>query len=104
MTTRSRLVSAGRRARQRIRHPRVIYVSGVIDPSVDDNNPLACKDYYRNGFTLEAFLATFDPTVRGSSRRPGCSAKRAKPRAMRSAHVILPVGSHGRLWLIVLVW
>jgi pectate lyase len=45
---------------------KIIYVSGVIDGNVDDeNNPLECVDYYRNGYTLEAFLATFDPAVYG---------------------------------------
>jgi pectate lyase len=33
---------------------------------VDDNNqPLACEDYYRDGYTLEAFLAAYDPAVWG---------------------------------------
>jgi pectate lyase len=42
--------------------PRIIYVDGVIDANVDDNNrPLACQDYYRGGFTLEAFLAFYNP-------------------------------------------
>ena len=44
--------------------PKIIYVKGVIDANVDDNNqPLACEDYYRDGYTLEAFLAAFDPAV-----------------------------------------
>jgi pectate lyase len=42
--------------------PKIIYVAGTIDANVDDeNNPLACEDYNRNGFTLAAFLAQFDP-------------------------------------------
>jgi len=46
--------------------PKVIYVEGTIDANVDDNNqPLTCEDYYRDGFTLEAFLATYDPAVWG---------------------------------------
>ena len=46
--------------------PKIIYVKGVIDGNVDDeNHPLACEDYYRNGYTLEAFLATYDPEVYG---------------------------------------
>jgi pectate lyase len=45
---------------------KIIYVSGTIDGNVDDaNQPLACTDYYRNGYTLEAFLATYDPAVWG---------------------------------------
>ena len=45
---------------------KIIYVDGVIDMNVDDDNqPLTCEDYYRNGYTLEAFLATYDPAVWG---------------------------------------
>ena len=36
--------------------PKIIYVEGTIDFNVDDaNQPLVCEDYYRNGFTIEAF-------------------------------------------------
>lgn len=44
--------------------PKIIYVDGTINMNVDDNNqPLTCEDYYRNGYTLEAFLAAYDPAV-----------------------------------------
>ncbi|PYQ20457.1 MAG: pectate lyase, partial [Acidobacteria bacterium] len=46
--------------------PKIIYVDRTIDANVDDDDvPLACEQYYRNGFTLEAFLATYDPAVWG---------------------------------------
>jgi pectate lyase len=46
--------------------PKIIYVDGTIDMNVDDDNqPLTCEDYYRDGYTLEAFLATYDPAVWG---------------------------------------
>jgi pectate lyase len=46
--------------------PKIIYVDGTIDFNVDDaNEPLDCVDYYRNGFTIEGFLATYDPAVWG---------------------------------------
>src|SRR5687767_9670276 len=52
--------------------PKIIYVSGTIDFNVDDTNqPLACTDYYRDGYTLEAFLATFDPAVWGRNPPSG---------------------------------
>ena len=42
--------------------PRILYVDGVIDGNVDDNHrPLTCRDYYRNGYTLDAFLAFYNP-------------------------------------------
>jgi pectate lyase len=41
---------------------RIIYVQGTIDANVDDANlPLACTAYYRSGYTLDAFLAFYDP-------------------------------------------
>jgi len=46
--------------------PKIIYVDGVIDANVDDyNQPLTCEDYNRDGFTMEAFLAAYDPAVWG---------------------------------------
>jgi pectate lyase len=46
--------------------PKIIYVEGVIDVNVDEeNNPQQCTDYYRNGYTLDAFLQTYDPAVYG---------------------------------------
>ena len=46
--------------------PKIIYVDGTIDANVDDDNqPLTCADYERNGYTLEAYLATYDPAVWG---------------------------------------
>jgi pectate lyase len=46
--------------------PKIIYVDGTIDMNVDDNNQsLTCEDYYRGTYTLEAFLAAYDPAVWG---------------------------------------
>jgi pectate lyase len=46
--------------------PKIIYVDGMIDANVDDNNqPLTCDDYARNGYTLQAYLETYDPAVWG---------------------------------------
>jgi pectate lyase len=51
--------------------PKIIYIKGAIDANVDDNNqPLTCADYERNGYTLEAYLAAYDPAVWGRSARP----------------------------------
>lgn len=52
--------------------PKIIYVDGTIDMNVDDNNqPLTCEDYYRDGYTLEAFLAAYDPAVWGRTAPSG---------------------------------
>jgi pectate lyase len=51
---------------------KIIYVVGTIDANVDDDNlPLTCTDYQRNGYTLEAYLATYDPTVWGRNPPSG---------------------------------
>jgi pectate lyase len=51
--------------------PRIIIVAGTIHANVDDNNqPLTCADYERNGYTLEAYLAAYDPAVWGTTKVP----------------------------------
>ena len=41
---------------------RIIYIDGVIDANVDDaNRPLRCEDYYRSGYTQQAFLDFYNP-------------------------------------------
>jgi pectate lyase len=76
--------------------PKIIYVKGVIDGNVDDeNNPLECVDYYRDGYTLEAFLAAFDPAVygRGAIVGPLESARLASRNAQQD-QVRLRIGSN----------
>lgn len=46
--------------------PKIIYVEGTIDANVDDTDqPLTCADYERNGYTLEGYLAAYDPATWG---------------------------------------
>jgi pectate lyase len=73
--------------------PKIIYVSGTIDGNVDDTNqPLACTDYYRNGYTLQAFLATYDPAVygRGPITGPLETARVASQQAQQARVRIRP--------------
>ncbi len=59
--------------------PKIIYVKGTIDANVDDaNNPLTCEDYYTDGYTLEAFLATYDPAVWGREEEPSGALEDAR--------------------------
>jgi pectate lyase len=76
--------------------PKIIYVSGTIDANVDDNNqPLACVDYYRNGYTLESFLATYDPAVWGRVAPSGpLEAARVASQQAQQARVRIRVGSN----------
>jgi pectate lyase len=75
---------------------KIIYVDGVIDMNVDDNNqPLACEDYYRDGYTLDAFLAAYDPESWGrTSPRGPLEAARLTSRAAQEARVRIRIGSN----------
>src|SRR6185503_9634761 len=60
--------------------PKIIVVEGTIDFNVDDaNEPLRCEDYYRDGYTPEAFDATYIPEAwgRGTPRGPLEDAREA---------------------------
>ncbi len=76
--------------------PKIIYIDGAIDVNVDDNNePLACEDYYRNGYTLEAFLATYDPAVWGRVAPSGpLEDARLVSRNVQQERVRIKVGSN----------
>jgi pectate lyase len=76
--------------------PKIIYVSGTIDANVDDSNqPLACTDYYRNGYTLEAYLATYDPAVWGRTAPSGpLEAARVASQQAQQARVRIRPGSN----------
>lgn len=93
VTNRSELVAALDNAST---EPKIIYVSGTIDANVDDNNvPLNCQDYYSNGYTLEAFLAAYDPAVWGKVKPSGpMEAARIASRDAQKARIQIPVGSN----------
>jgi pectate lyase len=77
--------------------PKIIYVDGTIDMNVDDNNqPLTCEDYYRDGYTLEAFLATYDPEVWGREDEPEGPVEDARGESQdaQEARVRIRIGSN----------
>jgi pectate lyase len=46
--------------------PKIIYVSGTIDANVDaQNQPLTCASYAAPGYSIEAYLAAYDPATWG---------------------------------------
>ncbi|MFE6305911.1 polysaccharide lyase family 1 protein [Nocardiopsis sp. NPDC057823] len=46
--------------------PKIVYVEGLIDANTaPDGSPLDCEDYAVGGYTLEAYLAAYDPRVWG---------------------------------------
>ena len=76
--------------------PKIIYVDGTLNFNVDDaGNPLACEDYYRNGYTLDAFLATYDPAVWGRGAPTGpLETARLASQAAQQARVRIRIGSN----------
>ena len=76
--------------------PKIIYVDGSIDMNVDDaNQPLACEDYYRDGYTLDAFLETYDPAVWGRVPPSGpLEDARLVSRNVQQARVRIRIGSN----------
>jgi len=43
--------------------PKIVYVAGPIDGNVDDDNhALGCDDYAAAGYSLDAYLAAYDPS------------------------------------------
>ncbi len=61
-TTRSELVAALATGST----PKIVFVSGTIDANVDANNqPLACSAYVAPGYSLDAYLAAYDPATWG---------------------------------------
>jgi len=94
VTNRSELVAA---LDSQSADPKIIYVSGTIDANVDDNNvPLTCEDYYRDGYSLEAFLAAYDPAVWGMEEAPYGPLEDARlvSRNVQQARVRIRVGSN----------
>ncbi len=79
--------------------PKIIYIDGVIDANVDDNNqPLTCQDYYRSGYTLEAFLAAYDPSAWGRVAPSGpLETARLASRDAQQARVRLRVSDNTTL-------
>lgn len=51
--------------------PKIIYVKGVINGNEDDSgNPLTCDDYITGGYSLAAYLQTYNPAVWGRTAKP----------------------------------
>ncbi|HEY8540515.1 MAG TPA: hypothetical protein VIL28_16760 [Steroidobacteraceae bacterium] len=76
--------------------PKIIYVKGTIDANVDDENrPLTCEDYYRDGYTPEAYFATYDPAVWGRVPPSGpLEDARIASRNAQQARVRIRIGSN----------
>lgn len=76
--------------------PKIIYVRGTIDGNTDDaGRPLDCSDYAAPGYSLEAYLAAYDPAVWGRETEPSGPLEDARvaSAANQSARIKLKVGS-----------
>jgi pectate lyase len=71
--------------------PKIIYVRGTIDA-----NTSTCAGYAANGYTLEAYLAAYDPAVWGRDREPAGPLEDARvaSAANQTAQIKLKVGSN----------
>jgi pectate lyase len=75
---------------------KIIYVDGTIDANVDDNNkPLTCADYQRDGYTIQAYNAAFDPAVWGKKAVTGTlETARVNSQRVQDERVRIRVGSN----------
>src|SRR5690242_7107723 len=65
--------------------PKIVFVSGGIDANVDDaNQPLSCDSYADPAYTLDSFLATYDPAVWGRTTKPSGPLEDARVRSTRN--------------------
>lgn len=92
--------------------PKIIYIKGTIDANVDDaGNPLSCESYYRADtappagttpvvYSLEAFLAQFDPAGPWGRVNPSGPLERARvaSAAAQSARVRIRIPANTTIY------
>ena len=75
---------------------KIVYVDGTIDANVDDNNkPLTCQDYARDGYTIQAYVTAFDPATWGRKAVTGTlETARVNSQRVQDERVRIRVGSN----------
>jgi len=76
--------------------PKIVYVRGRIDGNADEvGNPLSCADYAAEDYSLDAYLAAYDPAVWGRETRPSgpLESARVASAANQATRIRLKVGS-----------
>jgi pectate lyase len=80
VTNRSEFVSAIGSGSNTV--PKIVYVQGTIDFNADDNNnPLGYNDYKDPNYDFNTYLATYDPSVWGTSSVPSGPQEDARKRS-----------------------
>jgi pectate lyase len=77
--------------------PKIVFLSGKMLANVNDaNEPLTCADYADPAYSLDAFLATYDPAVWGRATRPSGPLEDARVRSTRNQRdrVLINIGSN----------
>ncbi|WP_026370596.1 pectate lyase family protein [Kallotenue papyrolyticum] len=76
--------------------PRIVYVQGQIDANLTpDGRRLTCEDYADPAYSLEAYLAAYDPATWGRRRPSGpLEEARARSAANQAAQIRQYIGSN----------
>jgi pectate lyase len=77
--------------------PKIVFIADGIEGNVDDaNQPLTCADYADPEYSLDAYLATYDPAVWGRATRPSGPLEDARVRSARNqgARINVRIGAN----------
>ncbi|MCP2333869.1 pectate lyase family protein [Actinoalloteichus caeruleus] len=80
--------------------PKIIYVDGAIEGhEADDGTPLSCADFADPDYSLDDYLAAYDPEHWGYEEEPHGPLEDARDRSMRNQrdHIQVRVGSNTTL-------
>ncbi|WP_433698668.1 pectate lyase family protein [Nocardiopsis sp. CA-288880] len=77
-------------------HPKIVRVEGTVDANTaPDGTPIACEDYAVDGYTLEGYLAAYDPAVWGWEDPSGpLEEARAASQDVQAEQIRVRVGSN----------
>jgi pectate lyase len=81
--------------------PRIVLIKGTIRANEDDaGNPLTCADYADPAYTLDGYLAAYDPAVWGRTTRPTGPLEEARVRSQRNqaARIQFRVGANTTIY------
>jgi len=81
--------------------PKIVYVSGRIDLRVDaDNNPVGCDAFADPEYSLDAFLAAYDPAVWGTTTKPSGPLEDARARSAKNQGATVKINVGGNTTII----